>query len=478
MDEKKTEGQLLQDKLAYTLKNAWEVATEDEKNETFEFCEGYKRFLDKGKTEREFTYEVEKLAKENGFISLNEIKKSNKKLTPGMKVYYVNRNKSVLLSMIGSKPMVEGINLLGAHIDAPRIDLKQNPLYEDTELVLLKTHYYGGIKKYQWVTIPLALHGVVIKKSGEAVNIVIGEDEGDPVFTITDLLPHLAADQMQKKMTDGITGEGLNLLFGSIPYKDEKVKNKVKLNILKLLNDKYGIVEEDFVSAELEIIPAFKAKDVGLDRSMIGAYGQDDRVCSYAALKALLDVQSLQKTAICILSDKEEIGSMGNTGAESTMLEDFIARLCSLSIDNYSDMVLRDCLNHSKMLSTDVNPGVDPNYENVQDKRNASYLGKGLVIQKYTGSRGKVGGSDANPEFIAELRRIFNDNGILYQSAELGKVDQGGGGTIAQYVANLGVEVLDCGVAILSMHSPFEVTSKIDVYIHYKANKVFLEKSV
>ena len=478
MDEKKTEGQLLQDKLAYTLKNAWEVATEDEKNETFEFCEGYKRFLDKGKTEREFTYEVEKLAKENGFISLNEIKKSNKKLTPGMKVYYVNRNKSVLLSMIGSKPMVEGINLLGAHIDAPRIDLKQNPLYEDTELVLLKTHYYGGIKKYQWVTIPLALHGVVIKKSGEAVNIVIGEDEGDPVFTITDLLPHLAADQMQKKMTDGITGEGLNILFGSIPYKDEKVKNKVKLNILKLLNDKYGIVEEDFVSAELEIIPAFKAKDVGLDRSMIGAYGQDDRVCSYAALKALLDVQSLQKTAICILSDKEEIGSMGNTGAESTMLEDFIARLCSLSIDNYSDMVLRDCLNHSKMLSTDVNPGVDPNYENVQDKRNASYLGKGLVIQKYTGSRGKVGGSDANPEFIAELRRIFNDNGILYQSAELGKVDQGGGGTIAQYVANLGVEVLDCGVAILSMHSPFEVTSKIDVYIHYKANKVFLEKSV
>lgn len=478
MDENKSEGQLLQDKLSYTLKNVWETADVKEKNKIFDFCEGYKSFLDKGKTEREFTYEVEKLAKANGFISLDDINKSRQKLTPGMKVYYVNRGKSVLLSVIGSKPIFEGVNLLGAHIDAPRIDLKQNPLYEDTGMVLLKTHYYGGIKKYQWVTIPLALHGVVIKKTGEVVNIIIGEDEGDPVFTITDLLPHLAADQMQKKMSEGITGEGLNLLFGSIPYNDEKVKNKVKLNILRLLNDKYNIIEEDFVSAELEIIPAFKAKDVGLDRSMIGAYGQDDRICSYAALKALLDVQNLQKTAVCILSDKEEIGSMGNTGAESTMLEDFIARLCAFSVDNYNDIVLRDCLSRSKMLSTDVNPGVDPNYEGVQDKLNASYLGKGLVMQKYTGSRGKVGGSDANPEFIAELRRIFSENGILYQTGELGKVDQGGGGTIAQYVANLGVEVLDCGVAILSMHSPFEVTSKADVYTHYKANKVFLEKSV
>ncbi|MDF2524732.1 MAG: aminopeptidase [Clostridiales bacterium] len=478
MSENKTEGQLLQDKLSYTVKNAWETSTDHDNSLVFGFCEGYKIFLDKGKTEREFTYEVEKLVKENGFISLSDAIKSNKKLTPGMKIYYVNRNKSILLSIIGSKPISEGVNMLGAHIDAPRIDIKQNPIYEDTGMVLLKSHYYGGIKKYQWVTIPLALHGVVIKKTGEAVNIVIGEDEGDPVFTITDLLPHLAQDQMQKKMSEGITGEALNILFGSIPYKDEKVKHKVKLNILKLLNDKYGIIEEDFVSAELEIIPAFKAKDVGLDRSMVGAYGQDDRVCAYAALKAVLDAQDLQKTAVCILSDKEEIGSMGNTGAESTMLEDFIARLCALSVDNYTDITLRDCLNHSKMLSTDVNPGVDPNYEGVQDKRNASYLGKGLVLQKYTGSRGKVGGSDANPEFIAELRRIFNDNGILYQSAELGKVDQGGGGTIAQYVANLGVEVLDCGVAILSMHSPFEVTSKIDVYIHYKANMVFLEKIV
>lgn len=475
MENIKTEGQLLQDKLAYTTNNAWEKSSEEVKKKAFEFCEDYKVFLDKGKTEREFSSEVEKLVKSKGFIDLNEFIKSNRRPEPGTKIYYINRKKSVLLSVIGSKPLVEGVNLLGAHIDAPRIDLKQNPVYEDTGMVLLKTHYYGGIKKYQWVAIPLALHGVVIKADGQSVDIYIGEEENDPVFTITDLLPHLAQDQMQKKMTEAITGEGLNLLVGSVPYADDKVKDKVKLNVLKLLNDKYGMVEEDFVSAELEIVPAFKARDVGIDRSMVGAYGQDDRVCSYGSLMAMIDAQNLEKTAVCILSDKEEIGSVGNTGAESSMLEDFIANLCVLTTDNYSDIALRRCLNNSKMLSADVNPAVDPNYEGVQDKRNASYLGKGLVIQKYTGVRGKAGGSDANAEYIGELRKLFNEKGILWQSAELGKVDQGGGGTIAQFVANLGVEVVDCGVAILSMHAPFEITSKIDIYINYLANKVFLE---
>lgn len=473
MEENKTTGQKLQDKLSYKLKNAWEKSSEDEKSKAFKFCEEYKSFLDKSKTEREFTEHTEKLARQYGFIPIEDIIKSNKRLTPGMKIYKINRKKSAIVCVIGSKPVEEGVNIVGAHIDAPRIDLKQNPLYEDTEMVLLKTHYYGGIKKYQWVTIPLALHGVVVKADGGVINVNIGEDEGDTVFTITDLLPHLAADQMQKKMSEGITGESLNLLFGSIPYNDEKVKEKVKLNILNLLNEKYGIIEEDFISAEMEIVPAFKARDIGIDRGMVGAYGQDDRVCAYTALKAILDVGNVQRTAVCLLTDKEEIGSVGNTGAESSLLEDFIAQLCSLSSKNYTDIMLRNCLNNTKMLSADVNPGVDPNYEGVQDKRNASYIGKGIVLQKYTGVRGKVGGSDANAEFIGEVRKLFNQNDIIWQTAELGKVDQGGGGTIALYVANLGADVLDCGVAILSMHSPFEVTSKIDIYTTYKAYKAF-----
>jgi len=473
MEDKKTSGQELQDKLSYKLSNVWEKSSEDDKAKAFEFCEDYKAFLDKGKTERECAEFTEAVAKQHGFISIEDIIKSKKKLAPGMKIYKINRKKSAILCVIGSKPPEEGVNIIGAHIDAPRIDLKQNPVYEDTGLAMLETHYYGGIKKYQWVTIPLALHGVVVKGDGSILNINIGEDDKDAVFTITDLLPHLAADQMQKKMSEGITGEGLNVLFGSIPYNDEKVKDKVKLNILNLLNQKYGIVEEDFISAELEIIPAFKAKDVGIDRGMVGAYGQDDRVCAYTALRAILETEGAEKTAVCLLTDKEEIGSVGNTGAESTLLEDFLAELCSLSVSNYSDVVLRNCLRNSKMLSADVNPGVDPNYDGVQDKRNASYMGKGIVIQKYTGVRGKVGGSDANAEFVGEIRRIFNENGIIWQTGELGKVDQGGGGTIAQYVANLGVEVLDCGVAVLSMHSPFEITSKIDIYTAYRAYKAF-----
>ncbi len=472
MEEKKTQGQILNEKLTYSYKNAWEKISEDEKNKAFEFCEAYKIFLNKAKTEREFTSEAVKLAEEKGFVSIGSIP-STKKIKPGMKIYQVNRNKSVALCVIGKRPVAEGVNIVGAHIDSPRIDLKQNPLYEDTGMVLLKTHYYGGIKKYQWVTIPLAIHGVVVKKGGEIVNVIIGEDETDPVFTITDLLPHLAADQMQKKMSEAITGEGLNVLLGSIPYSDEKVKEKVKLNLLKILNDKYGIIEEDFISAELEVVPAFKAKDVGIDRSLVGAYGQDDRVCSYTALRAILDTDSVDRAAVCLLTDKEEIGSVGNTGAQSSFFQNFIASLCAVTSDNYNDIIFRNCLVNSKMLSADVNAGVDPNYENVHDKRNASFMGKGLVLQKYTGSRGKAGASDANAEYIGALRRLFNENNIVWQTGEIGKVDQGGGGTIAQFLANLGIEVIDCGIPLLSMHAPFEISSKIDIYTMNKAYKVF-----
>lgn len=470
----KTEGQLLQERLMYNPKNAWERTGPEEKEAVFTFAKGYKDFLNKAKTEREFVTEAETLAKAAGFLPLEEVIRSQGQLRAGMKVYAVNRQKSMALAIIGKKSPAEGVNVIGAHIDAPRLDLKQNPVYEDTGLTLLKTHYYGGIKKYQWVTIPLTIHGVVIKQSGETVNIVMGDESDDFTFTITDLLPHLAHDQMEKKMSEGITGEGLNLLFGSIPYQDEKVEEKVKLNIIRHLNEKYGLVEEDFVSAELEIVPAFKAKDIGLDRGMVGAYGQDDRVCSYGAFRALLDLNEVDRTGICLLTDKEEIGSMGNTGAQSSFFENFLATLCAYSAtDHYQDLVLRNCLSHSKMLSADVNPGVDPNFEGVQDKRNASYMGKGIVLQKYTGSRGKAGGSDANPEYLAALRKLFNENGVVWQTGELGKVDQGGGGTIAQYLANLGMEVVDCGVPILAMHSPYEVTSKIDIYHNYKANRVF-----
>jgi len=341
-------------------------------------------------------------------------------------------------------------------------------------MVFFKTHYYGGIKKYQWVTIPLSVHGVLVRKDGSIVKLVIGEDNNDPVFTITDLLPHLASDQMQKKMSEAITGEGLNILTGSIPFKDEKVREKVKLNVLKLLNDKYGIIEEDFLSAELEFVPAFKASDIGFDGSMIGAYGQDDRVCAYTALKSILELETVNRTAICVLSDKEEIGSVGNTGAQSSFLENFLADLINLSTNDYTDILLRRCLDNSKMLSADVNAAIDPNFEGVYDKINSSFIGRGIVLQKYTGARGKVGASDANAEFVGEVRKLFNDNNIIWQTAELGKVDQGGGGTIAQFIANIGVDVIDCGVAVLSMHSPFEITSKADVYMAFKAYKTFL----
>lgn len=474
MSEEKTQGQLLSEKLTYTTKNAWEKNSE-EIEKAFELCETYKSYLDRGKTEREYCAFTEKDLIKAGYQNLQELFLKGTKLTKGKKVYYINKDKSLAFAVIGEKPLTEGINMVGAHIDAPRLDIKQNPLYEDSGLVLLKTHYYGGIKKYQWVTIPYSLHGVIIKGDGSKVEICLGEDETDPVFTITDLLPHLAQEQMQKKATEAISGEGLNVLLGSMPMKDDKVKDKIKINILKLLNEKYGVIEEDFISAELEVVPAFKARDIGLDRSMVGAYGQDDRVCAFTCTKAMLDLQVSNKTALCILTDKEEIGSMGNTGAQSSLLKNFVAKLIALTSENYSDLLLQQCLENSYMLSADVNAGVDPTYDSVFEKKNASYMGNGIVIQKYTGSRGKYDASDANAEYVGFIRKLFNDHNIVWQAAEMGKVDQGGGGTIAQHVANLGVEVLDCGVAILSMHSPVEITSKIDVYMCYKAMKVFLE---
>lgn len=473
MSEEKTEGQKLQEKLSFKQKRIWEHASDAEIKKSFDFSEEYKRFLDISKTEREFTANAEKLAVAAGFVKLEELLKNNTGVKPGTKVYHVNRKKSAVFAVIGNRPLEEGANILGSHIDSPRIDLKQNPLYEDTELAYFKTHYYGGLKKYQWLTIPLAIHGVVIKGDGTPVEIVIGEQDDDPVFNITDLLPHLAKEQMQKKMSEAVSGEGLNLLLGSVPYKDEKVKDKVKLNILDILNKRYGIVEEDFQSAELEIVPAQKARDVGFDKSLVGGYGQDDRVCAYPAFKAVLDISVPERTAVCLLTDKEEIGSMGNTGAQSNLLQDFLANLVSLTSDNYSDLKARACLSNSKMLSADVNAAVDPNYDNVYEKTNATYLGRGIVLQKYTGSRGKYDASDASAEFVGEVRKLFNDNKIIWQTGELGKVDEGGGGTIAQYAANLGIDVLDCGIAVLSMHSPFEITSKVDIYTMYNAYKVF-----
>ncbi len=476
MEENKSAAQKLEEGLIYKTKNVWEEVESKQRDEAYEFCEGYKKFLDISKTEREFVENTVDLIKEKGFISFEEIKAQGIRLETGMRIYNVIRNKAIILSVIGLENPIHGVNLLGAHIDSPRIDIKQNPLYEDSDFALLKTHYYGGIKKYQWVTIPLAMHGVVIKKDGQTVKVNIGEAEEDPVFTITDLLPHLAQKQMQEKMSDGITGESLNILFGSVPYIDDekKVKEKVKLNILNILNEKYGIVEEDFLSAELEIVPAFKAKDIGLDRGLVGAYGQDDRVCAYTSVKAMLDMENPKRTAVCVLTDKEEVGSMGNTGAQSRFLENFLANLCNLTNENYNDLMLRNCLDYSKMLSSDVDAGYDPTYPEVSEKRNAGFLGRGVIITKFTGSRGKSGASDANAEYVGEVRKILNDNNIIWHTAELGKVDLGGGGTIAQYVANLGMDVVDCGVPILSMHAPFEVASKIDIYMAYKAYIAFL----
>ena len=424
------------------------------------------------KTERECVKETIRIAEENGYKNLDDVIKNGEALKAGDKVYANNMDKAIALFIVGERPMEDGMKILGAHIDSPRLDLKQNPLYEDTDLALLETHYYGGIKKYQWVTLPLAIHGVVCKKDGTKVDIVIGEDDNDPVIGISDLLVHLAQTQQEKKANKVIEGEDLNVLVGSMPLKDEE-KDAVKANILKILNDKYGIEEEDFLSAELEIVPAGRARDYGIDRSMVMAYGHDDRVCSYTSLMAMLKVEKTDKTCVCLLVDKEEIGSVGATGMQSKFFENTVAEVMD-RVGDYSDIKLRRALKNSKMLSSDVSAAFDPNYPSVMEKKNSAYFGKGLVFNKYTGSRGKGGCNDANPEFIAELRAIMDKHDVAFQTAELGKVDQGGGGTIAYILANYNMEVIDCGVALHNMHAPWEVASKVDIYEAMKGYYAFL----
>ena len=426
-------------------------------------------FLNKAKTEREIIKETERLAREKGFKSLNEYSE----LHPGDKVYYINREKNIYLAVIGEETLEGGVNIIGAHADSPRLDLKPNPLKQEGNLAYLKTHYYGGIKKYQWTAIPLAIHGVIVKENGEKIYVTIGENENEPVFTITDLLPHLAKEQQQKKLSEAINAENLSVLVGSIPDKEED-KNSVKNNILKLLNKKYGINEEDFVSSELEIVPAFKCRTLGLDESLIAGYGQDDKVCVYTSLRAILNIEKPKRTAVCLFSDKEEIGSMGNTGMESHVFDTFISELLNKTRINRPNLLDKVFCN-SKMLSADVDAGVDPLYISVSDTENGGFLGKGISINKYTGSGGKYNSSDANAEYVAEIRRIFNQNNIRFQVAELGKVDIGGGGTIAYILANKGVDVIDCGVPVLSMHAPYEVTCKFDVYTAYRAYETFFK---
>ena len=458
----------LEKKLIYKKVNGWETTDTRQKETIFNFSKDYMNFLNKAKTEREFVTESIKMARENGYKDIAEFEH----LEAGDKVYFVNREKSMYLCIIGTEDIEKGLHIIGSHVDSPRLDLKPNPLYEDTDMAYFKTHYYGGIKKYQWTTIPLSIHGVMVKPNGEKITVNIGEDENDPIFTITDLLPHLAQDQMEKKLKDGVEGENLNVLIGGMPYPDENSKEKVKLNILNILNQKYGIVEADLQSSELEIIPAFRARSLGFDGSMVAAYGQDDKVCAYTSLAAMMTLESVKNTAVCILSDKEEIGSMGNTGMESHMFDFFISEILNkLNVNkpNLLDKVF--CF--SKMLSSDVDAGFDPIYSQVSDRLNAGFLGKGISLNKYTGARGKSGASDANAEYVAWIRNILEKNDIKYQIAELGKVDIGGGGTIAYILANKGADVIDCGVPVLSMHAPYEVTSKFDIYSAYETYKAF-----
>ena len=464
-----TETESLKEYLFNTKKCGWDTVSDEQKQDINNFNEEYIYYLNKCKTEREAVSFSKEILEKNGFIDLKE----KVVLLPGDKVYYNNRGKAIYAAVIGEKPIEAGMHIVGAHIDSPRLDLKPNPLYEDTGFGYLKTHYYGGIKKYQWTCIPLSIHGVIVKTTGEKIEVNIGEDETDPVFTITDLLPHLAQEQMEKKLKEGISGEDLNILIGSVPIGDEKTSERIKLNLLKILNDKYGITERDLISSELELVPSFKARSLGFDRSMVAGYGQDDRVCAYTSLRAFLEIQKPRKTAVCILADKEEIGSMGNTGMESNVFDTFVAELLNKTNTNKPNLLDKVFCN-SKMLSADVDAGLDPIYSSVSEKNNASYLGYGIGINKYTGARGKSGASDANAEYVAEIRSLLEQNNIAYQVAELGRVDLGGGGTIAYILANKGIDVIDCGVPVLSMHSPYEVTSKFDVYEAYRTYKAFL----
>lgn len=451
-------------------KNAWLKYTEKQKKEVMALSDDYKKFISDCKTERECALEIVRQAEKHGYKDLMKVQS----LKPGDKVYYNNMDKAVALFLVGKEPMESGMKLLGAHIDSPRIDLKQVPLYEDTELALLDTHYYGGIKKYQWVTLPLAIHGVVCKKDGTKINICIGEDDNDPVFGITDLLVHLSADQMDKKAAKVIEGEDLNVLFGSIPLNCED-KEKVKVNVLNIIKEAYDFEEADFISAELEVVPAGKARDFGIDRSMVMGYGQDDRVCAYTSMRALFELKETDRTAVCILVDKEEVGSIGATGMHSKFFENAVAELMD-RLGQYSELKLRRALQNSHMLSSDVSAAFDPNYPAVMEKKNTAFFGRGIVYNKYTGARGKSGCNDANPEFIAALRQAMEKHDVSYQTSELGKVDQGGGGTIAYIMAQYNMQVIDSGVAVLNMHAPWEITSKADIYEAMSGYLAFLKE--
>lgn len=468
-DENQAEA--LKKKLQMSFTNAWDRITDTELNVANELVEDYKIFLDKAKTEREFVEEAVHELEAAGYVHV----RSKDKLVAGDKVYTTVHKKGLVAAVVGTDAVENGFNIVGAHVDSPRLDLKPYPVYEDNELVLLKTHYYGGVKKYQWAAIPLALHGTVVKPDGEVVKISIGEKDSDPIFTISDLLPHLGREQMTKTASQVITGEELNILFGARPY-PETCSDRFKLAVLDLLYKDYGITEHDLTSAELYMVPAYKARDIGLDRSLVGAYGHDDRVCSYPALAALKAVDTPNKTAVILLTDKEEVGSQGNTGANSKIYETFLADVYARANGKYDELGFRYALENSQMLSADVTNAFDPTFASVSDPKNSSYLGRGIGLVKATGAGGKGGASDANAEFMAAVTSVFDQHNVAWQTGEMGKVDQGGGGTIAKFFANLGINVLDCGVPVLSMHAPFEVVHRLDVYYTYLAYKVFMEK--
>ena len=458
-EKEKSAGKLLEEQLTFSFPHIGKEAPK-QVDESAAFCEGYKAFLNEGKTERECVEAAVNRLEAAGYHAID----FTKQYQPGDKVYFINRKKAIIMTTFGEKPVKEGVRINGAHIDSPRLDLKPNPVYEKTDIAYFKTHYYGGIRKYQWGTTPLAMHGVVIKKNGETVKISIGEEEGDPVFCVSDLLPHLAAKQNERKLSEGLKGEELNVIISSIPFVDDSVKEPVKLMALKLLNEKYGITEADFYRAEIVMVPAYKAADIGLDRSMVGAYGQDDRVCAYTALMAEIQAQRPEYTTVTALVDKEEIGSEGNTGMNSDFLKHYLERLAQMQGAD-----VKDLCEHALCLSFDVNAAYDPTFADVYEANNSCYINKGCVLTKYTGARGKSGSNDASAETMAKVIGIMEENGVYWQAGELGAVDQGGGGTIAKYVAHMNIDVVDLGVPILSMHAPFELSSKLDVYNTYKA---------
>ena len=465
--EENNKGKLLREQLLNQKKNGWDKVDEATEHAIFDYCEGYKVYLDKGKTERTCVDYTVELIEAAGFVPLER----GMELVPGMKVYRVNRGRGINLAVIGSAPLDQGVSIVAAHIDAPRLDLKPTPLYEDSEIAFLKTHYYGGIRKYQWVTIPLELRGVVVLKDGSVVNVSVGGNPGDPQFTINDLLPHLGADQSKKPLGEAIPAESLNLVVGSRPLKDDEGDGRVKLAVMQILNEKYGITEADFISAEIEAVPAFNATDIGFDRTLLGAYGHDDRVCAYAGLKAMLDLEGTPcRTAVCVLADKEEIGSEGVSGMQSAFFDTFVEDLC-----DSQNVPLRACYEKSFCLSSDVTAAFDPNFAEVYERNNSAFVNYGVGLSKYTGARGKGGCSDAGAEAVGYIRRLLDDRGVLWQMAELGKTDQGGGGTVACYMANRNIDTLDAGVPVLSMHSPFETVSKLDCYMTYAACRAIYE---